>query len=198
MPLGKFPLNLSAARTDDAPMPTLPKPPPSDETALMSVLVDRESGLLNGAFFNLRLEEEFKKSWRFTWSYSLLLLDVEGLAPFEQAAGRPAANSAVLDIAGEILTASRDVDLSARLGRSRFGMLLPGTPAEGARIMVQRLITQVLTRLDQRLSLSVGVAEAPQAGLKTVEEFLAHAESALQLARSQGRNQIATWNAKTP
>jgi len=178
-------------------MPTIPQNPPLDENRLIATLTDSETGLLNATFFNLRLEEEFKKSWRFSWNYALLFLEVENLSAFEQAAGRNAADAAVLDIAGEILTASRDVDLSARISRTRFAMLLPGTPAAGALVMVQRVMSEVLGKLDERLTLSVGISAAPQEGLSSVEDFLARADAALQLARSQGRNQVVTWNAKS-
>ncbi|HTE07080.1 MAG TPA: GGDEF domain-containing protein [Planctomycetota bacterium] len=168
-----------------------------DENRLVATLTDSETGLLNATYFNLRLEEEFKKSWRFSWSYALLFLEVEGLAAHEKISGRNAGDAAVLDIAGEILTASRDVDLSARISRSRFAMLLPGTPAAGALVMVQRVMSQVLEKLDAGLSLSVGISAAPQDGLSSVEDFLSRADAALQLARSQGRNQVVTWNSKS-
>ncbi len=178
-------------------MPALPQNPPMDESRLVAQLTDTDTGLLNATYFNLRLEEEFKKSWRFQWSYALLFLEVDGLPALEKADGRAAADTAVLDIAGEILTASRDVDLSARIARTRFAMLLPGTPDEGARTMVQRVMSGVLARIDARLSLSVGISVAPQEGLASPEDFLSRAESALSLARTQGRNQIVTWNAKS-
>jgi diguanylate cyclase (GGDEF)-like protein len=177
-------------------MPTIPQNPPMDESRLVAALTDTETGLLNATYFNLRLEEEFKKSWRFSWNYSLLFLEVHGLDSL-QPHGHNAAGAAVLDIAGEILTASRDVDLSARISRARFAMLLPGTPAEGALVMVQRVMTQVLARLDERLSLSVGISVAPQEGLSSVEDFLSRADAAVQLAHSQGSNQVVTWNARS-
>ncbi len=171
--------------------------PPRDEKSLVDVITDTETGLLNAAYFQLRLDEEFKKSWRFQWSYALLLIEVAGLESFERREGRPAADALVLDIAGEILTASRDVDLSARLARHQFGMLLPGTPAAGARTMVQRVMSQVLEQCGSHVSLSVGLTEAPQPGLASVDEFMTRAEAALALARTQGANQIVTWNAGT-
>jgi diguanylate cyclase (GGDEF)-like protein len=178
-------------------MPTIPQNPSMDENRLIASLTDSETGLLNARFFQLRLEEEFKKSWRFSWSYSLLFLEAEGLAGLEQTAGRSAADAAVLDIAGEILTASRDVDLAARISRARFAMLLPGTPAEGALVMVQRVMNEALAKLGGRLSLAVGISAAPQEGLSSVDDFLGRADAALQLARSQGRNQVVTWNARS-
>jgi two-component system chemotaxis family response regulator WspR len=171
--------------------------PSMDENRIVSLITDAETGLLNETYFRLRLDEEFKKSWRYRWVCSLVLIEVEGLADVEAREGRQAADSLMLDVAGEVLTASRDVDLAARMGRSRFAMFLPGTPAEGARTMVQRVMTSVLERVAQRVSLGVGLTEAPQDALSTTDEFLARAQVALETAREQGRNQVVTWNTRS-
>jgi diguanylate cyclase (GGDEF)-like protein len=164
-----------------------------DERDLIDVITDSETGLLSGTFFRLRMEEEFKKSWRFSWTYTLLVIEADGLDEIEQEGGHAALESAVLDIAGEVLTASRDVDLSARLDTHRFAMLLPGTPAEGARTMVQRVMTDVLEKVPA-IKLSVGLAESPQEDLTSADEFLARAEKGCEIARGQGDNQVATWD----
>ena len=166
-----------------------------DERQLVTLITDNETGLLNDAYFRLRLEEEFKKSWRFQWSYSLVLVDIEGLDTIEQTDGMSAADSMILDIAGELLTASRDVDLSARLGRSRFAALLPGTNTEGAITMVRRVLHGVLQKVEERVGLAVGISTAPQDKLVSPDEFFARAEQALHMARAQGANQVVTWNA---
>ena len=170
---------------------------PMNTNRILEAITDSQTGLLDEAFFQLRLEEEFKKSWRFNWTYSLILIRVDGLEELEARQGRLAAEALVLDIAGEILTASRDVDLSARLHGNRFAMLLPGTGAEGARTMIQRVMTAALEKVEQRVSLSVGLTEAPQEQLATCEEFTARARTALDLARQQGPNQVVTWNSRS-
>ena len=167
---------------------------PMNENRILESITDSRTGLLNEAYFELRLEEEFKKSWRFRWTCSLVLVAVEGLEELEAREGRLAAEALLLDIAGEVLTASRDVDLSARLSGNRFAMLLPGTDAAGARTMIQRVMTTALEKVEQRVALSVGLTEAPQDQLGSCDEFSARARTALDTARRQGRNQVVTWN----
>ncbi|HVQ27475.1 MAG TPA: GGDEF domain-containing protein, partial [Planctomycetota bacterium] len=132
-------------------MPQQP-PAPMNESRILESITDSRTGLLNETYFQLRLEEEFKKSWRFRWTCSLILVAVEGLEELEAAEGRLAAEALLLDIAGEVLTASRDVDLSARLDDGCFGMLLPGTDAAGARTMIQRVMTAALDKVERRVS----------------------------------------------
>lgn len=167
-----------------------PAEPSMDDRRLVSILTDEGTGLLHAAYFRLRLEEEFKKSWRFGWTYSLAVIDVLGLPP-----GR-AGELAMLDLAGEVLTASRDIDLSARLARDRFAMLLPGTPAGGARTMVARVMSAALDRVGgQGVHLAVGLSECPQQALGSCDEFFARAVTAVGMARDQGEDQVVTWNA---
>jgi diguanylate cyclase (GGDEF)-like protein len=172
------------------------RPAPTDETRILESITDSRTGLLNEAYFNLRLEEEFKKSWRFRWTCTLLYVRIEGLAELEASEGRLAAEALLLDIAGEVLTASRDIDLAARLSGGRFAMLLPGTDAAGARSMIQRVMAAALEKVEQRVSLSVGLTESPAEDLGTCEEFVARALTALDTAHEQGCNKIVTWNTK--
>jgi hypothetical protein len=41
------------------------------------------------------------------------------------------------------------------------------------------------------------MSEAPQDQLSATDEFLGRAETALGTARSQGSNQVVTWNARS-
>ncbi len=162
---------------------------------LVSLLTDDATSLLNPVYFRLRVDEEFKKSRRFGWQHSLLVIDVEGLEQIQEQEGQNAVRAALLDIAGIILTESRDVDLSARIEAVRFAMLLPGTPPDGAKDMVQRVMSLVLERFEGALALHIGLCEMPRDGLDSVDEWFGRAERGATMARSQGRNQLVHWTA---
>lgn len=164
-----------------------------DQTELVSLITDPDTTLLTDAYFRFRIDEEFKKSRRFGWPLSLVLIEVDGFDRIEAAQGGEGLASALLNISGTVLTASRDVDLSARLGPGRFGMLLPGTGADGAETMVQRVMATILEGAGGDLSLAVGVTEGPQEGLDKADEFVARAAKAVDVARSQGANQLVSW-----
>jgi len=157
---------------------------------LVSLLSDDETGLLNGAYFRLRADEEFKKACRFGWPVTLLVLDVDGLS-----AETRRRRAGLLDIAGVVLTNSRDVDLSARVADARFAMLLPGTALDGARVMVERVLGDLIERGEGRLVVHVGLTDAPRDGLQTSDEWYARAETAVGMARASGANQLVTWTA---
>ena len=166
-----------------------------DSQSLVEILTDDVTGLLNHEFFQMRFEEEFKKSWRYGWSYTLLIFDVEGFQEICERDGERAGLGLELAIAGEILNASRDIDLSTRLEGGRFMVLLPGCNSDGARAFVKRVLTDnVVQRADGRFSVSVGGSCSPQSGLDQLEEFQARTATGLSKAKEMGENQFVIWN----
>lgn len=166
-----------------------------DPQGIVEILTDPETSLLQRDYFLLRLEEEFKKSWRYGWSYSLIVFDIEELSDVKANAGEQAWKATLLGIAGEILSASRDIDLSTRFDDGRFMVLLPGCNGEGAVAFVKRVLQgQLHERLAGRFTVTVGGTVTPQAGLDQMEEALARADTALVKARGMGTGELVLWN----
>ena len=145
-----------------------------------------ETGLLNEAYFRLRLEEEFKKSWRFQWSYSLVLVDVDGARRASSARGppgrrRPGARHRRRDPHRLARRRPRRARLAPPLRDAA-----PRHPADGARTMVQRVMARRSPRSEERVTLSVGLTAPPRSKLASRDEFFARAETALHMARAQG------------
>jgi len=166
---------------------------PMDSQQLLDFLTDDETSLFAKPFFALRLEEEFKKSWRYGWSYGFVVFEVEGLDRIRADEGEASHRSAVLDIAGEILSASRDIDLSARLSDGRFAILLPGTDAAGVQSFVDRVLGSIESGGFGRLTLHAGATVSPGDELGTVDEFIGRAETGLAMAREQGGGRLVVW-----
>jgi two-component system cell cycle response regulator len=169
---------------------------PTGTSRLVGFLTDESTSLLNREYFMLRLEEEFKKCWRHRWDYSLLLLSVEGLADIEAAEGERSVRSAVLDIAGEILSASRDTDLSTRLDEQRFAILLTGAAASGARAFVERMGQALKDGSFGRYKIHIGGCVGPSDSLRTADDLLARAGEALDRARTADAGQFELIDAE--
>lgn len=166
-----------------------------DAQGLFEILTDEETSLLHPDFFGLRLEEEFKKSWRYAWAYTLIVFEIEEIAAIREKDGEIAYRGLLLAVAGEILNASRDIDLSTRQDDGRFVVLLPGCDKQGAEAFVQRVLTDnVLERAAGRFTLSVGGTCSPDTDMDSVEEFVARADTAVAKARDLGPNRFVIWN----
>jgi diguanylate cyclase (GGDEF)-like protein len=166
-----------------------------DPQSMVEILTDPDTSLLQRDFFLLRLEEEFKKSWRYGWGYALIVFDVEELADVKAKDGERAWSAVLLSIAGEILSASRDIDLSTRFEDGRFMVLLPGCDGAGARAFVDRVLRgQVKDCLDERFHVTVGGTITPQPGLDQMDELMSRAETALVAAREGGGEELVLWS----
>lgn len=86
---------------------------------------------------------------------------------------------------------------AGRVGGEEFCVILPGTPAEGARQVAERIrqrinSQEILVRPDTtiRISVSVGVSEARRDGDYDFEHLQSIADHRLYLAKQRGRNQV--------
>jgi two-component system cell cycle response regulator len=157
----------------------------TDEETLLDQLVDRETGLFDGPFASFKLDEEFKRASRFHQPLSLLL--VEPLSESLDRIDKPGERRVLLgDISSVFLNECRDIDVLARFTANVFMVLMPGTGVAGARVLAERVLSELRKRefLDgRRLEPVAGLATVPAAGIQRSQEFLARVEACLQLAR---------------
>ncbi len=151
--------------------------------SLLETLTDRETGLYDGRFASLKLDEEFKRARRFHQPLSLLLLDVGAKGGLPKEEGRRRA--ALAEIAGVFLNECRDIDVLARFTESVFLFLLPGTGSDGAAVVARRMLGSLRGRPFGGVSLVPvgGLASVPAAGVEDREAFLVRAEACLLLAK---------------
>lgn len=161
-----------------------------DSPSLLHSLVDPETGLFDGPYMSLKLDEEFKRSMRFHQPLSLLLLDV-GVdldAAFDDDDAR---RDFLAEVASVFLIECRDIDVIGRFTESVFMIMMPGTGSAGAGFVVRRMLDGIRAKVVLATvsgSPSCGMATMPAAGIQTRQAFLARAEACLQRAR-QGEGQ---------
>ena len=103
------------------------------EDSLLTKLQDAETGLFDGHYATWKLDEEWKRAHRFHQPLSLLLLDIGFAATISDVDRR----AALAEAAGVFLNECRDIDVLARFSESVFLFLLPGTGAEGAKVLAK-------------------------------------------------------------
>ncbi len=151
---------------------------------LLDRLTDPETGLFDGAYAGLKIDEEFKRAIRFHQPLSLVLLDIgpQGGLPNDAGIRR----TMLAEVAGVFLNECRDIDILARFTESIFLFLLPGTGSDGASIVTRRMLASLRERNfagGVRLDPHAGLASVPAAGIANREGFLVRAEACLLLAK---------------
>ncbi|MEB3256244.1 MAG: sensor domain-containing diguanylate cyclase [Synechococcaceae cyanobacterium] len=128
---------------------------------------------------------------------SLLLLDVDNLRQVNSRWGHEAGDRLLADLVQLGRSFLREQDFAARLGDSEFALLLVDRAPEAAMVEAEALRHAALAMVgvwspsDWQLHLSGGLTALGRHD-HSFTDLLLRAERALQLAKTNGRNQIAT------
>ena len=157
--------------------------------------LDLLTGLPNHIGFQSVLGRELARAKRTGQSLAVGLVDLDGLADFNERHG-DAEGDRVLRLAAECLASGvRSYDCVCRLGEDEFALVLPGMAADPAAALVGRLSETFgsWSRGDRRMTVSGGVAAFPEHGA-TVEELVRLAHGALAQVREAGGDRVAAWH----
>ena len=128
---------------------------------------------------------------------SLLLFDIDNFRAINSRWGHHAGDEVMADLCKMTRQFLREEDFAGRLGDGEFALLLVDTPPEQALQTAETLRHAVSTmpgvhsHSDVHLHISGGLTSLGSED-KTFSDVLLRAEQALHLAKSNGRNQIAT------
>ncbi len=162
-----------------------------------SSIVDELTGLYNYRYFLTALKKEEDRAGRYSSPFSLLMLDVDDFKDFNDKHGHLAGNEALKKVAQILRDNVRGVDIVSRYGGEEFAAILPETNKAGALTIAERIRKEVEkqkfagrdgSRRD-RITVSGGVATY-LVDAKSTKDLLQMADSALYIAKSQGKNSI--------
>lgn len=146
-------------------------------------------------FFNIA-ESEFLRFSRYRRNLSVLVLDADYFKNINDTYGHYAGDLVLRSLSLVILEQKRAQDTFGRLGGEEFGLLLPETNLEQAKIVadrVQKTWSQTPCNVDSQLiysTVSIGVAEANKED-KSFEDVLRRADRMMYKAKASGRNKVA-------
>ena len=126
----------------------------------------------------------------------LLMLDLDDFKQYNDVHGHPAGD-ALLQAAGAAITSSvRDGDMCFRYGGDEFAVLLPGTDAESARQIAERVrlaIAAVHSSDAPGITASVGLGCLPR-DAQSADALVAATDAALYRAKGLGGDRVEPWS----
>jgi diguanylate cyclase len=172
----------------------------SQEKRKMELLSQRDtlSGLASRGYWEIRLDDEFRRWERHGRMAALLLVDIDHFKRINDTHGHVFGDQVIRSM-GEVLSKqARREDIVGRYGGDEFGLILAECSAENAIRVAQRIQRSLASvsipgGLDLNLTVSIGVATlSPQ--ISAPLDWLNRADKALYHAKESGRNCIRAFD----
>jgi sigma-B regulation protein RsbU (phosphoserine phosphatase) len=158
------------------------------------VVTDPLTGLNNRRHLTDKLRQELGGKTGAAQPLSLLVLDLDGFKLLNDKRGHDEGDRALVEAAAVFKQCLRDSDTIARFGGDEFVAILPGTNADNARAVAQRVLRQLPRRLlqktDTKLTCSIGIATSDAKAAGTQDDLFRLADQALLEAKRQGKNRV--------
>ncbi len=154
---------------------------------------DQLTSLYNHNFFYSRLDEEFERAVRYETPLSLIMMDIDNFKNINDTYGHRIGDIVLKEIAAMIRRGVRKTDIVARYGGEEFAVVLPHTLLKGAVDEAERIRELIESHayaglVNNRITMSFGVASYPQKGAMNSGDLVNHADDALYRAKWSGKN----------
>lgn len=158
---------------------------------------DRITGTFSREYVAERLKGEFAFALRHQLPFAVLLLDVDHMAAVNEQHGRAAGDEVLTHVGRVVRDELRREDVVCRWRDDDFLVLCRGVDSASAAILAQRLCLRVaraplvVAASEILVTISVGVATAPDDGHKSPDDIVRAALAGTADAKANGRNRVA-------
>ncbi len=161
--------------------------------------LDRMTRLYIHHYFQERLQEEIKRSERYSTPLSLIMTDIDHFKRINDRYGHQQGDT-VLKALGSIFRKNlRKTDIASRYGGEEFAFILPETKLSRAADVASRLRKRVEDHefpgqeVPLRITISLGIAEYDINRDLDAGMFIKRADRALYRAKRSGRNRVGIY-----
>jgi diguanylate cyclase (GGDEF)-like protein len=161
-------------------------------------LVDTLTGLGNHRAFQEELDRQLDAVRRYGHTVALVFIDLDDFKVLNDSGGHALGDKALAQMSKLLRGGLRRSDRPFRIGGDEFAVLMPGTRAEDAQLVMRRVLSSCLeprrdAGFERGISFSAGIASAPDMGIDR-SDLYARADDALYEAKREGRTAIRVFD----
>ena len=156
-------------------------------------IADGLTGLYQRKFFELRLEEELKRSKRYKHPLNLVMIDIDYFKKVNDEHGHLIGDEVLKQVAVVLKKNTRLEDIVARYGGEEFVIIMPHTLVENMEKTGERLRAEIegMEISGVRITISVGIGHFDGKDMDfDHRDLIRRADGALYLAKKRGRNRV--------
>jgi diguanylate cyclase (GGDEF)-like protein len=149
-------------------------------------------------YFQLRLDEEVKRSQRYNSTLTLLMCDIDHFKEINDTYGHQQGDLILKEVSVILKINTRSTDIACRYGGEEFVIILPETTQSDAKIVAERIRRDIANhefpsitdgQKPVRCTISIGVAGFPL-NANDKDELIQKADSSMYQAKGSGRNRV--------
>jgi diguanylate cyclase (GGDEF)-like protein len=156
-------------------------------------LFDVLTGLRNHRYFQLRLQDELRRSDRTGVPTALVLIDLDNFKKINDSFGHAAGDQVLRDVARTLERGVRASDIVCRYGGEEITIILPETGVDDGRQVAERLraaVEGLNGPASPRVTISAGVACYPEHAADC-DALIKIADRAMYRAKQAGKNRVS-------
>lgn len=160
-------------------------------------ITDGLTGMYNHRFLQERFDYEFKRVRRYGGMLSCMIIDIDHFKLINDTYGHQVGDHVLRQLAGIMKQKSREIDICGRYGGEEF-MIITNLQIDNALRYATKLHSTIENTCfsyngkNIRVTVSIGIAEY-NSDIKTKQELIERADSAMYQAKMDGRNLIRIW-----
>lgn len=160
---------------------------------------DQLTGLYNRHFLNDILGKKVSEAKRHGYALSVVIVDIDHFKNVNDTFGHLTGDMILKAVAKVLEGNARKEDVAARFGGEEFVIVLDSCTSHDALVKAEKLRSQIEALHPESVSVtaSFGVAQLESDVLR-YEDLLKNADTALYIAKEEGRNRVIVYEKKAP